>query len=175
MTLPANTLPKPAHVKAQTKQILLYRKTAGSALGISRRRTHCFSREMDVGKRLGDMRIVMAVPIPSPSRAWIHRLPLGSTCWKREQSMRQTSPSRGGSERPSASNSKPFHGKASSAVQPLSVPARLFKTPSTCTAWRRPGKSQSRNPQRSPRGWTWPPIPEISIVGCAAGLNSGRP
>ena len=93
MTLPANTLPKPAHVKAQTKQILLYRKTAGSALGISRRRTHCFSREMDVGSPVGDnancncraySKSIQGLD-PAACRS-------GRPAWKREQSMRDKYP-----------------------------------------------------------------------------------
>ena len=38
---------------------------------------------------------------------------------------------------------------------------------------RKPGKSQSRKPQRSPRSWTCPPTPSSTIVRCVAGSNSG--
>jgi len=51
----------------------------------------------------------------------------------------------------------------------------IVSVPSTWTAWISPGKSQSRNPQRSPRGCTWPPTPSSTMVRCVAGSNSGRP
>ena len=62
---------------------------------------------------------------------------------KREKSMRQTSPSLGGRERPSgrASCARPAHGIAISTVQPRSRSELSLTVPSTCTALLNPGRS----------------------------------
>src|SRR6185503_19829038 len=70
----------------------------------------------------------------------------------RPKKMFHTSPSLGGSGRSLASHFIPLHGKANSTVQPLSTIERLLSIPSTCTADRKPGKSQSVKAQRTPRG-----------------------
>src|SRR5436853_7768521 len=74
-------------------------------------------------------------------------------CWlKREKSMRQISPSFGGKDRLSAPASHfiPFHGNASSTVQPLSASLLSLSVPSICTAVFNPGNRQAQEPRRGP-------------------------
>src|SRR5258706_6252330 len=75
--------------------------------------------------------------------------------------MRQRSPSLGGSDRESllASDSIPFQGRAIPTDQPRSRSSSLFTVPSTKTAVRLPGKVQSNEPRRGPRGWVVKPTP----------------
>src|SRR5262245_16979166 len=89
--------------------------------------------------------------------------------------MRQTSPSLGGKERPSAlaNHSIPGQGKANSTDQPLSLSLLWLRVPSTCTAVCKPGKSHAHEPRRRPRGCVLKPTP---LNGLTFGLerdNSG--
>lgn len=82
---------------------------------------------------------------------WIS-LPAEFRFSNRPKNIRQTSPSRGGSDRLFASAAIPLHGIASSTVQPRSTTELSLMRPSTWTADRRPGRSQSRNAHLAPRG-----------------------
>ena len=94
---------------------------------------------------------------------------------KREKSMRQTSPSLGGSARPSgrASCARPFQGIAISTVQPRSRSELSFTVPSTCTAVRSPGRSHRQKPMRGPRGWFLKPTPRNGRTPSFPRSNSG--
>ena len=133
-------------------------------------------RERNIGKYLGDVRIVMPVAIPRPARARVERLTVAPDFLEARtiDPPHVAIPRR--QERPSASSSRPRQGNAISAVQPRSVlrAAVQLRHPHVrpCAS---PGKSQSRKPQRSPRGWTWPPTPSSVMVRCVAGSNSGLP
>ena len=70
-----------------------------------------FRRERDVGEDFRDVRIVVAVAVPGPAHAGSSTSPWRPIFSKREQSMRQTSPSAGGSARPSATCAEPLPGK----------------------------------------------------------------
>ena len=100
---------------------------------------------------------------------WISAPPASSFS-KRPKNMRQVSPSCGGSERPFASHVIPAHGNAISTNQPRSTVVLSLIVPSTCTADRTPGKSQSRNAQRRPRGC----VPHQKLSGPAVVVAAER-
>src|SRR5262245_34253400 len=108
-------------------------------------------------------------PLESCSGGW-------ALYWlKREKSMRHVSWFFGGNARLSAlaSHFMPCHGNASSTVQPRSLSLSLFNVPSTYTAVLSPGKSQSHEPSRWPRGCVVKPTPLNGLTFELERMNSG--
>ena len=89
--------------------------------------------------------------------------------------MRQVSPSRGGTVRPSplASQSRLAHGSAISAVPPRSRSVLSLTVPSTLTPLFSPGKSHLKKPSRGPRGWVVKPTPFHGLNPSTVRENSG--
>src|SRR3569833_980680 len=90
--------------------------------------------------------------------------------------MRQVSPSRGGTVRPSplASQSRLAQGSAISAVQPRSRSVLSLTVPSTLTPVIRPGKSHLKEPSLGPRGCVVNPTPFHGLKPSATHENTNN-